>query len=298
MTPLILLAAGRSTRFGALKQVAAMGPGGASILAYTIVDALLSGFGEIVLVVRAEIESAVLEHVGAHLGPGLPIRTVHQDEPLGTAHAALLALETIDGAAGLANGDDAYGRAALRTCVAACARVEDAATPPSHAVIVGYRMAGTLSDHGGVSRGAIEADPTGRVTSLREIVEVRRGEDGRALHGRTLSGDPVTLPVEVPASMNLWALGPGLVAPLREAFARWRGEREAGGAGEFVLSGELEALRRAGRLDIHLTDPADGWFGVTFPEDTEGVRERLEAKHAEGEYHLPLAKMMDPFRSA
>ena len=294
MVPLVLLAAGRSTRFGALKQVAPLGPERASILVYTIVDALIAGFDEIVLVVREDIEADVLDHVRDRLGDDLPIRTVHQHEPLGTAHATLVALAGIQGAVGLANGDDAYGREALTALRRICLDLSHTPSPPVRTALVGYPMSGTLSAHGGVSRGAIETAGDGTVTSIREVLKVRPdpADDSRVI-GETMSGTPVSLPGSAPASMNLWALGPGLAPLLVDAFRAWR---ESPTVDEFVLTDVLDELRTSGQLEIRLAAEASGWFGVTFPADAESVGTRLASRHREGVYSTPLARMVDPYR--
>ncbi len=51
---LLILAAGMGSRYGSLKQVDRFGPSGETIVEYSIFDALRSGFGKIVLVVRRE----------------------------------------------------------------------------------------------------------------------------------------------------------------------------------------------------------------------------------------------------
>ena len=47
---LVVLAAGIGQRFGGLKQLTPVGPGGEAIMDYTVHDALRSGFDRVVLV--------------------------------------------------------------------------------------------------------------------------------------------------------------------------------------------------------------------------------------------------------
>lgn len=287
--PLVLLAAGRSTRFGALKQVAPVGPSGASILAYTVVDALLAGLSEIVLVVRPEIEATVREHLERHLGPGLPIRFVLQLEALGTGHAALVGLAAIDGPAAIANGDDAYGRDALRQLRQAAASVPES-SDLARCALVAYPIVSTLSEHGGVSRGWVQTSGR-RVVSIDEMLDVRASSSGTLL-GRTTDCNPRTLPLDALGSMNLWMLGPGVRERLERAFNRYAYDTGA----EFYLSNALDTLRRSDALAIHLAGTAEGWFGLTFAPDARAARNRLAAAHADGHYAGSLATMVDPFR--
>lgn len=296
--PLILLAAGRSTRFGALKQVAPVGPAGASILTYTVLDALVSGFSEVVLVVRPEIEDTIRKHLEVYLGAGLPIRFVHQPEPFGTAHAALLALAGIDGPAGIANGDDFYGRAALTQLrqSADALSEEKNSGEKVRCALVAYPIASTLSEHGGVSRGWVQTDGNA-VTSIEEIYDVRAdagAPESATLRGRSTSGEARTMPSDALGSMNLWMLDRGIGPILAREFA----VRQAADDGkEFLLSAVLDGLRASGDIAISVGGTAKGWFGLTFAADLPAAAERMAAAHAAGQYVDPLSRHVDPYRS-
>ena len=54
--PLVVLAAGLSRRYGRLKQLEPLGPGGEAIMDYNVYDALRAGFDEVTYVVRPEIQ--------------------------------------------------------------------------------------------------------------------------------------------------------------------------------------------------------------------------------------------------
>ena len=49
---LLVLAAGMGSRYGGLKQIDPVGPGGETIIDYSIYDALRAGFGKLVFVIR------------------------------------------------------------------------------------------------------------------------------------------------------------------------------------------------------------------------------------------------------
>src|ERR1700755_857468 len=51
---LVILAAGMARRFGSMKQVESFGPGGETIMDYSIYDAIRAGFGKIVFIIREE----------------------------------------------------------------------------------------------------------------------------------------------------------------------------------------------------------------------------------------------------
>jgi hypothetical protein len=55
---LLILAAGMGSRYGGLKQIDGIGPNDEPIIEYSIYDAINSGFGKIVFVIRREFDEA------------------------------------------------------------------------------------------------------------------------------------------------------------------------------------------------------------------------------------------------
>ena len=87
MATLVILAAGRSTRFGRLKQLAPVGPGGEALLDYAIHDAALAGFQRVVLVIREQLRGAFEDHFrGGRAAP--PVEILYAHQPL--AHPELI----------------------------------------------------------------------------------------------------------------------------------------------------------------------------------------------------------------
>ena len=62
---LVILAAGVGSRYGGLKQLDPVGPGGAALMDYTMYDAIRGGFGRVVLVIRRETEAEIRTHIEA-----------------------------------------------------------------------------------------------------------------------------------------------------------------------------------------------------------------------------------------
>ena len=146
---IILLAAGKSTRFGSPKQLERVGPKGETIPELTLRDALAHGCTRAVIVVRPEHE----EHFRGTLGKDARAGIVVQHEALGTAHATMLALDKSIGTVIIANGDDLYGK---RSMAIACEHAMNG-TPDEHA-LVAFALGNTLSPNGGVNRAVCEVD--------------------------------------------------------------------------------------------------------------------------------------------
>ncbi|MFZ9661093.1 MAG: hypothetical protein ACO29O_04370 [Chitinophagaceae bacterium] len=51
---LLILAAGMASRYGSMKQIESFGPGGETIMDYSIYDAIRAGFGKVVFIIREE----------------------------------------------------------------------------------------------------------------------------------------------------------------------------------------------------------------------------------------------------
>src|SRR5580704_1753978 len=107
---LLVLAAGMGNRYGGLKQIDPVGPGGETIIDYSIYDALRAGFDKLVFVIRRDIEAAFREAVGRRFEQRVAVEYVFQGldsvppgfsippgrkKPWGTAHAVLMAAPVI-----------------------------------------------------------------------------------------------------------------------------------------------------------------------------------------------------------
>ncbi|MBK5270451.1 MAG: nucleotidyltransferase, partial [Bacteroidia bacterium] len=76
---LVILAAGMASRYGSMKQVQGFGPGGETIMDYSIYDAIRSGFGKIVFIIRREFENDFREIFDPKLKGRAVVEYVHQE---------------------------------------------------------------------------------------------------------------------------------------------------------------------------------------------------------------------------
>ncbi|HBV49198.1 MAG TPA: nucleotidyltransferase, partial [Alistipes sp.] len=75
---LFVLAAGMGSRYGGLKQLDGVGPHGETIMDYSIFDAVRSGFGKVVFVIRRDFEQDFREKVLAKYANHVPVEVVFQ----------------------------------------------------------------------------------------------------------------------------------------------------------------------------------------------------------------------------
>ncbi len=323
---LVILAAGRSTRFGRLKQLAPIGPGGEALLDYAFYDGALTGFSRFLLV----IQEAMRDDFDAHLAParaaGLDIRYAyqhmahpglvdapppHRTRPWGTGHAVLTAAEHIDGPFAACNADDFYGRGAFAALARAMRGAESASTatrrtaelPRSNADItlckpdITHPNAQAHAFTVGYPLNITLSESGGVSRGICEIDEtgaLQRMTEGLELRragdrvvGRDSAGRPVDVPLQTPVCTNLWGFQPGIVPPLRDLFAAFL----ASGPGldrEFFLSEAVNDLIAAGRARCTVLSTRERWLGVTFPDDHAGVAEALVGLVDSGVYPMRL----------
>lgn len=286
---LVVLAAGRASRFGRLKQLEPVGPRGAALLDYNIHDARRCGFGRFVLIVPPGMAPRFLAHVQDQGGADLDVACIVQptdgmpdgrDKPWGTAHAVLAAADQIAGPFAVINGDDAYGRSAF-------ALVGDhLRRHPEDGCLAAYRLDATLSAHGGVSRGICEVRGND-LAGLTEALRVRRTPDG--IMGEALDGAGLHLAPDIPTSMNLWGFPPTALELLAMQWERFLAAHGTDIHAEFLLSRVVHELAHSGALRIRVLPTDARWFGLTYPDDTDGTRTCIAELVADGQYPEHLA---------
>ena len=299
---LVVLAAGLSTRYGAVKPLASVGPQGEALIDYALYDAARSGYGDAILMVRREIEAEVSRHVEELTAGSWPCRFVCQrtddlpdgvalaggrTKPWGTGHAVWTVRHAVRGPLAVVNADDFYGRAALQALAERLlvwgARENRG---PQDYVAITYRLADTLSDTARVSRAILQVDADHQVREIREVLRVHRTSAG--IVGETPDGVVLSFSGDEPSSMGIWGFKPSVFPLLEGSFRTFLGELPTGGSGEFYLSDTLNGLLASGDVRVRAVESGASGFGVTFPDDRSEVRARIERLVAEGHYPADL----------
>jgi len=282
---LVVLAAGIGSRYGGLKQVDGVGPGGETLMDYAVFDAVRAGFGRLVFITRSDIDEAVrLRFTGL---PGVAsVITVNQAlddipfpftvppdraKPWGTAHAVLVTEEVIDGPFAVINADDFYGATSYRLL-----REHFERAPGSgilECAMVAYTLRDTLSPFGNVARGVCHITEDGlvdRVTEVKEIIE----RDG-VITGVDEQGTGWTLTGREPVSMNFWGFTPAVFPLLRKQFLDFLRQRGTDAKAECYISNTMDALVSSSRVRLRGYRTRDRWFGMTSRGDKTEVERHI-----------------------
>ena len=280
---LVIMAAGMGSRYGGLKQIDKVDDAGHIIIDYSIYDAIKAGFGEVVFIIKKEIEKDFREVMDAHLvGKDIKVKYVYQElyrlpdgyeipagriKPWGTAHALACCLGTVDAPFAVINADDYYGAHAFE-------KMYDflTSTDPEgyHYAMVGYRIKNTVTEQGTVSRGVCEATDDGKLAEITERTKIgiRDGNIYFTEDGVDYDLDPDTL-----VSMNLWGLTPSYIRECNERFSKFLDENLPKNPEkcEYLLPTIISELIKEGQADVKVLENEDKWYGVTYKEDKISV---------------------------
>lgn len=297
---LLIMAAGMGSRYGGLKQIDPVGPGGEIVLDYSIHDAARAGFDRVVFVIRRDIEKEFRAAVGSRYEGRLEVDYVFQDladvpswfqvpegrtKPWGTAHAILTARETVHTPFAAINADDFYGAQSFQVLARELEQAEDL-DGIARFCMVGFILHNTLSPHGSVARGLCSVDDAMRLQEISEHPSIEKTEDG--ISSRLPSGDVQNLTGLEWVSMNLWGFTPSFFDAASEQFEHFLRAHGKEESSEYFIPEVVDQLIRKNRAACRVLPTKSSWFGVTYPEDKPFVKDRLAELHEQGLYPSPL----------
>lgn len=313
------------SRYGGLKQIDPVGPGGETVLDYAVFDALRAGFGRVVFVIRRDFEALFREQIGAKYAGRVPVDYVFQavdalpaaagargwaakgnatglaahtvpagrEKPWGTGHAVWCARHAVQEPFAAINADDFYGADSF----AQLARflTSPAASPTIH----GFDP---MSGHKPPPPEPAEFAMVGfrLANTLSEHGAVSRGicaagDDGKL---RSIEEHTGILASEVGAgkkyggseivSMNCWGFTPALFAGLDAQLREFLATRWGEAKSEFYLPAAVSTMIARGEATVRVLPTESAWFGVTYREDKPRVTAAIAALVAAGAYPAKL----------
>lgn len=291
---LFVLAAGMGSRYGGLKQLDGLGPHGETIMDYSIYDAIQSGFGKVVFVIRKDFEADFRSKILSKYENHIPVDVVFQSiqdlpegytcpeervKPWGTNHAVLMAKDVIKEPFAVINADDFYGR---NTFEVMAKELMKERTEGGDYCMVGFRVGNTMSESGSVARGVCEM-VDGYLTTVVERTAISYNEKGEIVF--TDEKDVVqTLDPMTPVSMNVWGFTPDYFDYSEKYFKEFLDENIQKPKAEFFIPLVVNNLIVSKQAKVKVLDTESKWFGVTYAADRPDVVAKIAALHADGTY--------------
>ena len=285
------------SRYGGLKQLDGLGPNGETIMDYSIYDAIESGFGKIVFVIRKDFEQEFRSKVLSKYEGHVPAEVVFQSldalpegftcpegrvKPWGTNHAVLMAKDVIKEPFCVINCDDFYNRDAYKVMGKFLSELPEGST--NTYAMVGYRVGNTLSDNGTVARGICSKDAADNLTTVVERTEIMR-VNGPVCY-KDEQGQWVAVEDNTPVSMNVWGFTPDYFAHSEDYFKGFLADPAtmSNPKAEFFIPLMVNKLINDGTATVKVLDTTSKWFGVTYAADRPGVVEKIRRLVDEGVY--------------
>lgn len=277
------------------------GPNGETLLEYSIYDAIRAGFGKIIFIIRHDFKTAFKERIGNKVADSVAVDYVYQDlhslpegfspptdrtKPWGTGHAIGMARDVINEPFGVINADDFYGKSAYEILYKFLSREQN--NDNSNFCLIGYRLGNTLSDFGTVTRGICSVNDDHYLVGLEEHYKIEktvsgpRSSDSEGNHN-ALNDDAIT-------SMNLFGFTPAIFNQLDALWVDFLNTQGSEMDSEFLIPVAVDRMIEQGHAKVKVLKTEEKWFGVTYPEDVELVREQLAARVSSGEYPYTLGQ--------
>lgn len=295
---LVVMAAGVGSRYGGLKQIDPVGPGGEIILDYSVYDAIKAGFGKVVFIIRRDIEKDFKAIIGSHFAGRINVEYVFQEladlpagfnvpegrtKPWGTGHAILACRHAVQEPFGVINADDLYGVESYKILVDYLSKLDPAGKAYA---MIGFRLANTLSEHGHVTRGICEVAADRMLVSVAERFKIEKTPVGARYQDEkeqwvALQGDEI-------ASMNMWGFTPTVFKFLEQKFPLFLKTAAGNLKAEFLMPSIADELIKARAITMKVLDTPAKWLGITYKEDKPEVQKNIGELINRKVYPTPL----------
>ena len=293
---LVVLAAGMGSRYGGVKQIDGVGLHDECLLDFATYDAKKCGFGKVVFIIRKDIEEAFRERLFDRIARNFDAEYVFQqhetlltpqqikdsegrEKPWGTEHAVMCAEKAIKTPFAVINSDDYYGRQAFEVLGKYLSSIDNDCR--EHAM-VGYVLGNTMSHSGSVSRGVC----TVKDNMLDSIVENLKiyYDDNDKIISEMPDGKKVSMTGKEWVSMNLFGFSPKAFEEFHVYWDNFMKESCKSPKAEALLPVAASDIIRHNSGVIKFFNSQETWFGMTYPQDRQMVKDEIAKKIKDGYY--------------
>jgi len=270
---LVILAAGLGSRFkGGLKQLAAVGPNGETIMELSIKDAKEVGFDKVVFIIRPELEKDFEETIIPNIDinyeyayqklDDIPLEiSVNREKPWGTGHALLALRNIVKDNFVIINADDYYGKESMKKMI------DFFNENDKDYAMVGFKMKNTIFKDNGANRGVcnIEND---KLISIEENYKIKKTDNKFINDEKEFNPDTYV-------SMNMWGFRPSIFKLFEREFIKFLEESDDLEKKEFLIPTVISNMIKNNEIDMKILFSDSICTGITYNEDIEFVRTLL-----------------------
>ena len=292
---LLILAAGMGSRFGGLKQIEPIGPNDEFIIDYSVYDAIKAGFTKIVFLIKEENFQIFKETIGKRVEPHIKVEYCFQkndnipqgikipktrEKPLGTAHAILCCRDKIKEPFMMINADDFYGRDAYIKASEFLKNIQN--KKPYQYGMIGYLVKNTITENGAVKRGVCEVKNNKPIKLIESSVERKNDK----IIAKPLNGQASFEVAENDTvSMNMLLFTPSIFDYIEKKFPKFLEENKNNMEEcEFLIPDVLFESIKEKFATVDVLKTSATWYGVTYKEDKDSVKEAIKNLVLSGEY--------------
>lgn len=292
---LVIMAAGMGSRFGGLKQIEAVGPNGEFIIDYSIYDAIKAGFTKVIFIIKEENYEIFKETIGKRISNHIKVEYVFQNnnnvpvsipnervKPLGTAHAILCCKDVVHENFAIINADDFYGRDSYL-------KVKDFISNnknDNEFTLIGYNAIDTITNNGSVKRGICNVKDNYLVNLNESVINLENGK----LNGKTLvDNKDIEVNNDTTVSMNMFGFTPKLFELLENDFKNFLNNNDLMTA-EYLIPEEVNKYLRNGIVNVKVIKTTSKWYGITYKEDLQLIKDEIKKLISDGVYPENLWK--------
>lgn len=291
---LLLMAAGRGSRYGKLKQFDDLGPNGELLMEYSIFDAIEAGFTQIVVITQKDKVDFTHNHLDERIPEDIELDVIAQEtsdipygvafmedreKPWGTAHAVWSARNVIEDAFVVINADDYYGKEAFINA----AKFLNNPDSENNYGLVGYTLKDTLSTNGSVSRGICKIDGDNNLIAIEEHLKIEKKANviTDITTGENFNGEELV-------SLNFWVCQPEIFQTIEEEFITFLEDDRLVKSSELYLPLIIKKIVESGEDTIKTIPSNEQWFGITYAADREEVVKALKERTDNEQYPVPM----------
>ena len=255
------------------------------LLDYSVYDAKRAGFDKVVFIIKKSIEADFKVLAGDRIAKNIEVEYVYQDipshrkKPYGTGDAILCTADAVDSPFAVINADDFYGKGAYEAIYDFLSEER----PDSEYAMVGYKLRNTVTENGHVARGICEIED-GYLKGITERTHIeKRGADAAytedGVNFVPVSGD-------VTVSMNFWGFSTQMLDELNARFPAFldKGIPENPLKCEYFLPFVANEQLEEGLATVRILDCNETWYGMTYREDLDSVKNAIDAMRKNGIY--------------